>query len=36
MLVNDMGMHPDATDVARRIWTAHLACCGVLEPDFAA
>ena len=33
-LVNDMGVHPNATDVARRIWTAHLTCCGVLEPDF--
>ena len=33
-LVSDMGMHGDAIDVVRRIWTAHLTCCGVLEPDF--
>lgn len=35
MLVDDMGMHPDAADVARRIWTAYLTCCGVLDSDFA-
>lgn len=35
ILVMDMGMHPDASVVARRLWSAHLAYCGILQPDFA-
>lgn len=35
VLTQDMGVHPDAGAVAHRLWSARLASCGILEPDFA-
>ena len=35
MLVQGVGLHPNAAEVARSIWAAHLRDCGILRVEFA-